>query len=336
MTTKQLRYAVVGATGVVGRELLAGLAARQVSSERIVALATAGSAGGEVEYMDDILEVERASADSFRGVDVALFAVPSEVSRSLAPAAQGAGAWVVDASDAFRDEAPLLLPLLDEKATTEPFAGRIVAIPRASTTGLVYALEPLRRRFGLAEVDVTGLFGASCAGLKGIEELERQTKGLLSGQEIAAEVFPQRVAFNLIPQVGAFEGADTAEERALVREVERLWRGVTDRPTLRCTAIAAPLFYGVVLSVTAHTRSPVTDEAARAVLADAPGLKVLDAPAEKVYPMPMLVTADAHAHVGRLRASGSVLSFVVALDNAGAGAAAVALDVATKLCARGG
>lgn len=329
--------AVVGATGVVGREILAALEAAGHPAEKLTALASERSEGKELDYLDETIEVEKATGESFRGMALALFAAPAEVAKALAPAAQAAGAWVVDTSVAFRGSAPLVISGVNEAVLDAPFAGRIVAVPSAATTGLVLALEPLRRAFGLARVEVTALLGASHHGQRGIEVLEQQTAGLLSGREAEVAVFPHRLAFNLIPQVGQLQGEWSEEESGLRDEADRLWRGQPELPALYGTAIQVPIFYGTFLVVTAKLRRPSSAEEVRAALKGGAGLTLLDAPGEKVYPMPMLVTADPTVHVGRVRmlpGEADRTTFVVALDNAGRGAALGAVEVGQRLLAR--
>ncbi|MFZ5468948.1 MAG: aspartate-semialdehyde dehydrogenase [Myxococcota bacterium] len=315
--TAPRQVCVVGATGVVGREVLTALRDAGVPSEQVTALASERSEGTEVEFGDDTLEVEKASAESFRGAGLALFATPAEVSRTLAPAAQAAGAWAVDASAAFRidSKVPLLLAGFNDSAPM-PAAGRVVGTPSAAVSALVLALEPLRHAFGLADVHVTGMLGASSMGKAGIDELARQTADLLSGRELEARAFPQRLAFNLVPHVGDFDGPWSAEERNWSAECARLWKN-GEAPPVRATALFAPVFYGAYLSVAVRLDKRATLEEVRSVWKAARALKLLDVPAERVYPMPMLVTADPTVHVGRARVENDWLYFIAAVDNAG-------------------
>jgi aspartate-semialdehyde dehydrogenase len=328
-----VRIAVVGATGVVGREIAGLLAERGVSAEKVTLLASERSEGAELEYGNETLEVEPARSDGFRGIQVALFAVPPDVARGLAPAAQAAGAWAVDVSATFRSDpsVPLVLPGLERKGAVRPSKGRIVACPSATTTGLALALEPLWR-FGLEEVQVTALVGSSSAGGRGISELERQTADLLTGRELEPAVFPHRLAFNLLPQVGAFEGAEAAEERAVGLELRRLWEGRGREVAVGATAVQVPTFYGELLTITAQLSSRPSVEAVQEALKASSALKLLDDPAARVYPMPMLVTGDVAVHVGRVRHQGARgVSLVACLDNALRGAAYNAVEVGQAL-----
>jgi aspartate-semialdehyde dehydrogenase len=351
---KQLRIAIAGATGVVGRELLGALEERGHPTDKILLLGSDRSAGEEISYLDDSLAVEKPEADSFRGVDLALLATPFEASRKLAAAAQSAGAWVVDLSPAHRlapaaearETAPLVLPGVNDGVLDAPFAGRIVSVPGAPAAALLSALEPLRATFGLVRAHATVLLGASSAGQRGIATLETQTAGLLSGREPDEEEegstappspFPHRLAFNLVPQVGDLSSDWSSEERGLRAEAARVWGG---EAPVSATAIQTPTFYGVCLEVLVELRrAPEHAEALRQALRGSSRIKVLDAPAEKIYPMPMLVTADPTYHVGRVRLlpdAPTWASLFIAVDNAGRGAALNALEVAERLAARAG
>ncbi|MHB8875804.1 MAG: aspartate-semialdehyde dehydrogenase [Myxococcaceae bacterium] len=331
----KISIAVVGASGVVGREVLAALAERGVAPEQLTLFASPRSEGEEVDYAEETLPLEKAAPDAFRGVSLALFCAPAEVAKALAPAAQAAGAWVVDTSAAFRgsDTVPLVLPAVNAAVLRAPFRGRIVCCPSAATAGLVTALEPLRQGFGLVEAQFTALLGASDRGLGGVKELEQQTAALLSGRDVEAARFPHRLAFNLIPQVGEFDGEWTFEERSWRTEAARLWSG-PGAPEITGTAVQVPTFFGCCLSVVVKLARPATSEALRASLKAAKGVKLLDAPGEKVYPMPMLCTADPSVHVGRVRmlpGNTDRAALFIAIDNAGRGAAMNAVEIGELL-----
>jgi aspartate-semialdehyde dehydrogenase len=257
-----------------------------------------------------------------------ILATPPEVSKTLAPAAQAAGAWVVDASAAFRADpnVPLVHPGLNPGAI-KGMRGRIVTIPSPLTWALVTALEPLRKSFGLDRAEVTAMVATSSGGVRGIEELERQTAELLSGREPEPSRFPHRIGFNLIPQVGEFDAETerTAEELAWSHESARLWGA--GAPTIEGIAVQVPTFYGHGFSVFGRLQKQVSADDVREALRTGAGLKVLDSPQEKVYPMPMLITADPTVHVGRVRVSGNTVSFFGMVDNAGRGAAQNLVDV---------
>jgi aspartate-semialdehyde dehydrogenase len=329
--------AVVGATGVVGRELVGALAQSGHPADKVRLLASERSAGEELPFGDGTLEVEVASAQTLRGVRVVLLATPADVSRTMAQQAEAAGATVVDTSRAFLSDlrTPVVFPRVPGAGLGRVPDARRFRVPGPVSQVLLTCLEPLRAAAGVREVQLTALICASGAGRQGVAELEQQTAGLLAGRELEPTHFPHRLGFNLVPQVGPFsEGSgSTLEELSWRAETGLLWgRGA---PVLDGTAVWVPTFYGdlVVMQVRLGRAMPPAE--ARHLLQGAPGLKVLDAPAERVYPMPMLVTADDAIHVGRIRAfagTPEALELVAAIDNAGA-TARLCLEVAERVTA---
>lgn len=335
------RIAVVGATGLVGREVLSALFDQGIDSERLSVLGTERSEALELEYGEDTLEVEKTTPESFRGMGLVLLATPASASRTLAPAAQAAGAWVVDVSPAFRADGnvPLVLPPFNPEVLTATFKGRIISLPSAITTALVTVLAPLHKTFGVVRAQVTALMGVSSAGVAGVSELEKQTAGLLSGREPEPQSFPHRVGFNLVPQVGAFLANSpwTEEEAGWTLEAARLFGARGETPVIAGTAVQVPTFHGHGVSLHVQLKAAVPVEQARAALNASPALKVLDSPAEKVYPMPMLVTADPTVHVGRLRTFPQApewLTLFASVDNAGRGAALNLVEAGLRLLGR--
>lgn len=333
--------AVVGATGVIGAELLSTLFDRGVPSEKITALATERSNGEELEYGDDSLEVEQFEPGAFRGVGVAFIATPPDVARTLALDAQAAGAWVIDLSPLRHGDAdvPLVLPPINGEVLASSFKGRIVTVPAPATVALALTLEPLRQRFGLEQIQATALIGASSLGQRGIQELEKQTADLLSGRELDPVVFPHRIAFNVVPQVGPIEPATglSSDEREWRAEWQRLFAGRGVMPPLAITAFQIPTFFGHVFNLAVKLSRATDAQAVREVLKGAEHVKVLDTPEERVYPMPMLVTADPTVHVGRVRVLAEApewVHLVVTIDNAGRGAAVTAVECAERLLSR--
>ena len=335
---ENLRIAVVGATGVVGTEVLSTLLQRDFPAEQLTVLASERSEGEEVEYGEETLEVEPVSAETLRGMSLVLLATPADASRTLAPLAQAAGAWVVDASNAFRAEGnvPLVLPGFNSEVLGASFKGRIVALPSAVTTAVATLVEPLRQAFGVAQVQVTALMGVSSSGQRGLKELEQQTSALLSGREPEAHVFPHRVGFNLVPQVGPFMANSpwTEEEAGWTLECARLFASKGEVPVVAGTAVQVPTFFGHGLSLHVRLKKPAPVDQARAALKGSPALKVLDAPTEKVYPLPSLVIADPTIHVGRLRSFPQApewLTLFATVDNAGRGAALNLVEAGLRL-----
>jgi aspartate-semialdehyde dehydrogenase len=332
------RVAVVGATGLVGRRVLAALAEAGHPETNVTALASERSVGVEADYGHTTLEVEAASPDVLRAHQLVVLAAPAEVARTLAPEAQKAGAWVVDTSRAFLSD--LSVPLAAEgfpgDGLQRPFAGRVVRVPGPVALGFLRTLSPLRAAYGVLGAQVTALLGAASAGARGLTELEQTTAQLLSGRELEPAHFPHRLAFNLVPQVGPFSEASggTLEELSWRAEATLLWGA--GAPPLDGTAVLVPVFHGALLCLHVHLGKATTPAEARAVLQKGAGLKLLDAPAGRVYPMPMLVSSDPAILVGRVRASAGrpdALELVAALDGPGTVARA-ALAAGERLLAR--
>jgi aspartate-semialdehyde dehydrogenase len=334
---ENLRIAVVGATGVVGTEVLSTLLLRDFPAEQLTVLGSTRSEGEELAYGEETLEVEPVSAETLRGQGLVLLATPADASRTLAPMAQAAGAWVVDVSSAFRADGsvPLVLPGFNSEALAS-FKGRIVSLPSAVTTAVAMLVEPLRQAFGVAQVQVTAMMGVSSSGQRGLKELEQQTAALLSGREPEAHAFPHRVGFNLVPQVGAFmtNSPWTEEEAGWTLECARLFASKGEVPVVAGTAVQVPTFFGHGLSLQVRLKKPAPVDQARAALKDSPALKVLDSPGEKVYPMPSLVSSDPTIHVGRLRSFPQApewLTLFATVDNAGRGAALNLVEAGLRL-----
>ncbi len=326
---------LVGATGVVGKQVLSALERRDYESEGLRCFASEKSEGEELEYAGETLAIEKCSPDMFRGLDAVILACPQETARDLAGHAQAAGCWVVDLSGAFRtdEKVPMVAPGVNDGVLDRPFTGHIVSMASPPAQALLAVLEPLKQKFGLLTADVTVLQGAASKGLAGIERLAKQTTDLLSGREPDVDVFPHRLGFNIVPGAGDFEGGLSAVERAMLVEVVRVWSGAGRLPVLSATAMYVPTYHGTVLTIAAHLERPVDADGVRAVLRAESQLKILDDVATQVYPMPMLVTDDETVHVGRVRALAERVQLVAAVDNAYR-AADAAIDVALELADR--
>jgi aspartate-semialdehyde dehydrogenase len=339
--SRPLTIAVLGATGGVGHAIVEALEDPGFPVASLRLLARKGSAGQEVDLRGDTLEVEEATPLAFRGVDVAFFAVPAAAAREWAPRARAEGCRaVVDASAAFRGEAdvPLVVAKLNPRALAGGAGRGLVAGPGAAALFLASALEPLRQAAGLERVAAVTLHAASGSGEPAVRELGSAVADLLNGRDPDPPVeSPHRVAFNVVPQVGSYgpEGR-TDEEAGTAGEVRR----ILGEPALRLsvTSVRVPVFHGHAQLVWLRTRRRIAAEEARQALRQGPGLKLLDAPAERIYPMPMLAVNDEAVLVGRVREDGSEengLELVVAGDNLRAGAASNAVAVARLLAEKG-
>ena len=328
--------AIVGATGAVGQEFLAVLAQRQFPVRSLRLLASARSAGSRLRWQDTDLPVEALDRNAFRGIDLALFSAGASVSREAAPWAVAAGALVVDNSSAFRmaPEVPLVVPEVNAQAAAA-HAG-IIANPNCSTILLCVALAPLHQAFGLRQVVVATYQAASGAGARAMDELVTGTRAALDGRTLPPRHLPQALAFNLFPQVDVFQdNGYTREEDKMLHETRKIL-ALPDLP-VEATCVRVPVLRCHSESVTVGLARPATPEAAAAVLAQAPGVEVVDqrlAPGGAPYPMPVTSTGRDAVAVGRLRASRVFtpgLSFWLVGDQLRKGAALNAVQIAESL-----
>lgn len=330
METKKYRVAVLGATGAVGREMLNVLDEMRVPVSEVIALASARSEGEEVEFGRRTLKVKLARPEAFDGVDIVLASAGSAVSKLLLPEASKRGALCIDNSSAFRmvPEVPLVVPEVNPEAMIRH--NGIIANPNCSTIQLVVALKPLHDAAGLRKVVVTTYQSTSGAGKKGMDELHDQTVALLNSRPFEVEVHHARIAFNVVPHIGA-AGADgyTEEELKLLYETRKIM-GLPDL-LVSPTAVRVPVFACHSESVLCEFDRPMSPELARELLGKAPGVKVVDDLAQKQYPMPMDVAGADEVYVGRIRrdlASPLGLAMWVVADNLRKGAATNAVQIA--------
>jgi aspartate-semialdehyde dehydrogenase len=335
---KQVRFAVAGATGAVGREMISVLCERGLPLEDIRLLASSRSAGSEIDVEGTPVVVEELKPDSFEGIDIALFSAGGSVSKEFAPHAVEAGSIVIDNSSAFRmaDEIPLIVPevnggLLRKQLRDLPAGrGMIIANPNCSTIQLAVVLKPLLDAVGLKRVVVSTYQSVSGAGQKGLDELWDQSLAIFNQSDVEVKKFPHQIAFNCIPHIDDFEdNGYTKEEMKVVRESRKILGKADLRIT--ATAVRVPVFYSHSESVNVETETPLSAEAARALLQGSPGVVVLDKPAERTYPLATAATGTDATFVGRIRQDESIengLNFWVVADNIRKGAALNAVQIA--------
>lgn len=325
-----LSVAVVGATGVVGRETLKVLEERQFPVGSLKLYASGRSAGSTLEFCGEKVVVENLALADFRGIDLVLSAPGAAVSKEFAPRAVAAGAIVVDKSSAFRMEpdVPLVVPEVNPEAVKSHRG--IISSPNCSTIQLVVALNPLHRAFGIRRVVVSTYQAVSGAGHKAVEELLQQISALLNQRPVQVKALPHQIAFNVLPHVEVFrEDGYTTEEIKLVEET----RKIMGLPGLRVTATAVrvPVLTGHSESVNVEFLRRVEPAEAREVLKTAPGVRVIDDPMEAEYPMPLEASLCDEVLVGRIRSDMSeekALNMWVVGDNLRKGAALNAVQIA--------
>ncbi|PBS11074.1 aspartate-semialdehyde dehydrogenase [Lysobacteraceae bacterium NML93-0792] len=337
--TRRFRVAVVGATGAVGETMLSILAERDFPVSELVALASERSAGTTVKFGDDDIVVQDLATFDPAGVDIALFSAGGDTSKAFAPKFAAAGAVVIDNSSAFRydDDVPLVISEVNpEAARTRPRG--IIANPNCSTMQMLVALAPLHRKAGILRINVSTYQSVSGAGRSAMEELGRQTGDLLNFREIDPQKFPVQIAFNLIPQIDAFlENGFTKEEMKLVWETHKILGD--DSIRVNPTAVRVPVFYGHSESVAVELREKISVDEARALLAAAPGVEVIDERTAGGYPTPVTHASGRDpVFVGRIREDLSHpngLNLWIVADNIRKGAALNAVQVAELVAAEG-
>ncbi|MBI4841995.1 MAG: aspartate-semialdehyde dehydrogenase, partial [candidate division NC10 bacterium] len=294
--------AVAGATGAVGEVMLRVLEERKFPVRRIKLLASERSVGKILKFQGEEIKVEQLSASAFEGVDVALFSAGASRSREFAPAAWKAGAVVVDNSSAFRMEpdVPLVVPEINPHAIAQYVNRGIIANPNCTTIVTLMALAPLHRYSRIKRVVASSYQAVSGAGAKALEELKRQVRAWAAGEPLPVEVFPYQIAFNILPHIDAFqENGYTKEEMKLVSETRKILED--DRILVSPTTVLVPVFTAHSVSVHVETEQKIPVATAREVFAAFPGLRVLDGPANKQYPMPLFVAGQDDCFVGRIR-----------------------------------
>jgi aspartate-semialdehyde dehydrogenase len=334
-----MRVAVVGATGAVGSTMLGIMRERSFPADEVVAFATARSAGRRIDYGSDTLVVQELSEGSIKGFDIALFSAGGSTSGEWAPRFVDAGAVVVDNSSRWRmnDDVPLVVSEVNPEAL-EGHSG-IIANPNCSTMQMVVALKPLQDAAGIERLVITTMQSVSGTGQRAVEELHDQAQAVIEARELAPPtMYPHQIAFNVLPVAGTFpEGSDyTDEELKLVNETRKILSDASIAVSATCTRV--PVYTGHSESVNVQTRDPLSPEEARSLLSGAPGLAVLDSPAEGLYPMAIDAAGRDEVLVGRIRRDPSherCLNLFIVGDNLRKGAATNAVQLAELVAARG-
>lgn len=335
VSRKAVTVAVAGATGAVGREMTAILAQRRFPMARLRLFASPRSAGRFLPFGKRRVRVEPLAPGCFADVDFALFAMSSELARTWAPQAVADGATVIDNSSAYRMEPgiPLVVPEVNAHRLPRPRRPGIIANPNCTAAILLMTLKPLHDAAGLKRVIVSTYQAASGAGAEGILELEGQLRGWTRGRTPKASVFAHPLAFNVIPHIDAFtESGFTKEELKVAQES----RKILELPGLPLTAttVRVPVIRAHSESVYVETARRITAEGARKVFAAFPGLRVLDDPRRKVYPMPRDIGGQDDCAVGRIREdlhTPNALNYWVVGDQLRKGAALNAVQIAERL-----
>jgi len=337
MAGREYTVAIAGATGVVGGTVRRILEERGFPVAELRALASARSAGRRLPFKGGEVEVRELTDDAFAGVDLAFFAAGGDASRQYAKAAVAAGAVVIDKSSAFRGDpsVPLIVPEVNPEHL-DAHKG-LIATPNCSTIQMVVALKPIYDAAGIERVVVSTYQSVSGSGQGGIDALHAQAHAWAAGDEVEPQFYPHQIAFNLLPHIDSFlpSGA-TKEEQKMVDETVKIFAD----PELRvaATCVRVPVFGAHSEAINVQTRRKLGADEARALLAAAPGIELVDDPSRLAYPMPLHAEGKDPVYVGRVREDTTIengLDLWVVADNLRKGAALNAVQIAEALVRRG-
>ena len=336
--TKEVDVAVVGATGAVGEAMLEILEQRNFPVRNLYPLASSRSAGKTIRFNGKSLKIEDLAEFDFSKVQIGLFSAGGAVSAEYAPKAAAAGCIVVDNTSHFRrdEDIPLVVPEVNPHAIAGYTQRGIIANPNCSTIQLLVALKPIRDAVGIERINVATYQAVSGTGKEAIEELAKQTAQLLNGKEAKVEVYPKRIAFNVLPHIDTFQdNGYTREEMKMVWETQKIFED--DSIQVNPTCVRVPVFFGHSEAVHIETREKITAEQAREILSAAPGVTVMDDCVEGVYPTPAMESSGQDpVFVGRIREDISHprgLNLWVVADNVRKGAALNSVQIAELLVA---
>jgi aspartate-semialdehyde dehydrogenase len=338
MSAQDKVVAIVGATGAVGAEFLTCLAQRKFPIKELRLLASQRSAGKEMQFKGAPLRVQELTEDSFKGVDIALFSAGSGISKKFAPAAVAAGAVVVDNSSAFRmdDGVPLVIPEINAEAIRTH--NGVIANPNCSAIVSITPLWPIHRMNRITRMNIATYQAASGAGAAAMEELIASTRAYLDGRDYAPKVLPHPYAFNLfshnadVDPVTGYNG----EETKVMEESRKIFGD----PALRisATCVRVPVLRAHAVAVTFECENPITPDQVRALVAKAPGVRLVDDRARNYFPMPRDASGGDDLLVGRIRQdvsdpTGRTIALFTAGDQLLKGAALNAVQIAEVLAA---
>jgi aspartate-semialdehyde dehydrogenase len=337
MSVRNVRVAVVGATGLVGETMIRVLEERDFPVSELYPLASERSLGKDVRFRNKSYPVGDLATFDFSKADIGLFSAGSAVSREFAPKAAAAGCIVIDNTSEFRyqDDIPLVVPEVNPHAIAQYKTRGIIANPNCSTIQMLVALKPIHDAVGIERINVATYQSVSGAGREAVEELARQSAALLSGQdEVPAKVIPKRIAFNVVPQIDQFEANGyTKEEMKMVWETHKIMEDATIR--VNPTTVRVPVFFGHSEAIHLETRKKITVAQARALLKKAPGVEVMDERKPGGYPTAATEAANRDTvYVGRIRediSSDRGLNLWVVADNVRKGAATNSVQIAEIL-----
>jgi len=332
------RVCIVGATGVVGQEMISVLEERDFPIRDLRLLASERTAGTIHEFKGEKLKVQVLREDSFKGMEIGLFSAGGAISEKYAPLASEEGCVVIDNTSAFRmdPEVPLVVPEVNPHAIADYNHKGIIANPNCSTIQMVVVLKPIHDVAKIKRVVVSTYQSVSGTGKEAIRELEKQTLAIFNQQELKCEVYPHQIAFNCIPHIDVFsENGYTKEEIKMINETKKIMED--ESIGITATTVRVPVFCGHSESVNIETTKKITPEEVRHILAQAPGVKVVDNPEKNEYPLAIYAAGKDETFVGRIREDPSIEKGVdiwIVSDNIRKGAALNAVQIAEILVER--
>ena len=334
-TERKFKVAVAGATGAVGGAMLEVLERRNFPLQELRLLASERSVGKKLKFKGEDIAVQLLSKDAFSGIDVVLFSAGASRSIEFAPAAAAAGAVVVDNSSAFRmdPDIPLVVPEVNAHAIAQYPKRGIIANPNCSTIQMLVALKPIHDKVGIKRIVVSTYQAVSGSGAKAVEELKQQIKDYAAGSSMVNNVYPYQIAFNCLPHIDSFlENGYTKEEMKMVNETRKMFED--DAIGVTATTVRVPVFFGHSESINIETKQKISSQEVKDLLADAPGVKLIDDPEKLEYPLAIDCEGKFETFVGRIRDDESVengINMWVVSDNILKGAALNAVQIAEIL-----
>jgi aspartate-semialdehyde dehydrogenase len=324
--------AVVGATDIVGQEIVKVLEQRKFPVASIQLLSPEYSSGVKLLFNHQRIEVREAKTEVFRDVDIAFFSAGVDVSRRLAPLAAEAGAVVIDNSSAFRMNPGVPLVVPEVNAADIEWHKRIIASPKCSTIQMVVALYPLHKVNPIKRIVVSTYESVSSSGSAALKEMTNQARLVLEGRRICPHVYSHQIAFNILPEIGVFlDNGYTKEEQRMTEETRKIMH--VEDIAISATCVRVPVWFGHSEAVNVEFSSPITPEEAKKILVQATGVRVLDDPTVSFYPQPWAASGSDNVFIGRIRKDVShpngLVMWIVA-DNVRKGAALNVVQIAEE------
>lgn len=332
---KKYNVCVLGATGMVGKEMIKVLEQRNFPVDRFLPLASERTAGNKVTFKGKEYTVEAATPDSFKGIQIGLFSAGAKVSAALAPEAARQGCVVIDNTSHFRMDpgVPLVVPEVNGHAIKQHKG--IIANPNCSTAQMVLVLKPIYDAAGIERIVVSTYQSTSGWGKEAVAEMYEQTRALLDnpGAKVNVKYLPRRIAFNVVPQIDAFvDNGYTKEEMKMVNETRKIFED--DSIPISATAVRVPVAVGHAEAVNIQTKRKITVQEVRELLSKFPTVKVVDDPFSGVYPTPVDCVGKDETFVGRIREDISIpngIDLWIVSDNLRRGAALNAVLIAERM-----